>query len=108
MATVIMAGFFFPRVSATGAKAGLLFGLVFYIMMYFIWKVDLHFVHIWGIEFVLNVIVMHVVSYFYPRTNPFVIRDVGVVQLVHWKYAKALSVALALITGMIYILLGRI
>ena len=106
IATVVIAGFFFPRVSAIGAKAGILFGLTFYVLMYYILRVELHFVHIWGIEFVLNVIVMHVVSQFFPRTNNFVIKDVGAVELTTWKYAKIVSIALVIITIIIYILLG--
>lgn len=108
MATVIMAGFFFPKVSATGAKAGLVFGLLFYIVMYFILKVEMHFVHIWGLEFVLNVIVMHVVSMAVPRTNFFEIKDVGVVDTTQWKYAKGLSIVLVVVTITIYILLGNV
>lgn len=108
IATVIIAGFFFPKVSATGAKAGLLFGLVFYIFTYFIIKLDLHFVHIWGIEFVLNLIIMHLVSLAYPNTNTFKIQDIGVVEMKEWKYAKVLGVALIIITIAIYILLGNV
>ena len=108
MATVILAGFFFPKVSAMGAKVGLIFGLLFYIIMNFVIEVDLHFVHIWGIEFVLNVIVMHLVSSFSPRTNTFTITDVGAVEMVQWKYAKPLSWALVVVTVLIYILLGNV
>ena len=108
MATVILAGFFFPKVSSAGAKAGLLFGLVFYILLYFVLHVNLHFVHIWGIEFVLNVVVMHVISAIYPRKNTFTITDIGVVEMVQWKYAKALSVVLVIVTLVIYILLGNV
>jgi len=108
MATVILAAFFFPKVSATGAKAGLIFGLLFYIVMYFIIEVEMHFVHIWGLEFVLNVIVMHLVSMVYKRKNPFQITDVGAVDITQWKYAKALSTALVVATILIYIFLGNV
>lgn len=108
MATVILAGFIFPRVSAMGAKAGLLFGLTFYVLMDIVFKVPLHFVHIWGIEFVLNVIVMHLVSYWFPRTNDFKMEDVGAVNLNPWKYAKSLSWILVIVTVVIYILLGNV
>ncbi len=108
IATVILAGFLFPRVSATGVKAGLFFGLFFYVLMYYILEVDMHFVHIWGIEFVLNVAVMHLVSMKFPRTNPFQISDVGAVEMVPWKYAKALSIVLAVATLAIYVLLGNV
>lgn len=108
MATVILAGFFFPKVSATGAKAGLFFGLAFYILMYFILKVDLHFVHIWGIEFVLNIAVMHLVSLAYPRKDSFTILDVGILDMAQWKYAKVVSVVLVAVTLGIYVLLGNV
>ena len=106
MASVIIAGFFFPKVSALGAKAGLLFGLCFYVILNFVFKVDLHFVHIWGLEFVLNILVMHLVSAFSPRTNTFKITDVGAVAMEEWKYAKLLSAVLVVVTVLIYIILG--
>ncbi|MEM7368957.1 MAG: solute:sodium symporter family transporter [Bacteroidota bacterium] len=106
MASVILAGFFFPKVSAIGAKAGLFFGLGFYILLYFILQVDLHFVHIWGIEFILNVLVMHAVSRFFPRKNQYEITDVGAVDLTQWKYAKPFAIVLAVLTVLMYVLLG--
>jgi SSS family solute:Na+ symporter len=105
IASVILAGFFFPRVSAAGAKAGLLFGLLFYVAMNFIFRVNLHFVHIWGIEFVLNILVMHLVSMVKPNDNPFKITDVGAVNMQPWKYARGLSIILVLVTVVIYVLL---
>ena len=108
IASVILAGFLFPRVSAAGAKIGLLFGLAFYIVSYFILQVDLHFVHIWGIEFVLNIVVMHLVSVMYPVGEKFVIKDAGILDLKPWKYAKGLSIFLVVITLVIYIMLGNV
>ena len=108
IASVMIAGFFLPQVSAVGAKAGLIFGLLFYIVMYFVLAVDLHFVHIWGIEFVLNMLIMIGVSKIYPVTERFTIVDVGAVALVPWKYAKSMSAILILITLIIYVMLGRV
>ena len=108
IASVILAAFFFKRVSATGAIAGLFFGLFFYVLMNFVIKVDLHFVHIWGIEFVLNIIVMHLVSYIAKDHKKFEIVDVGAVDMTPWKYAKALSIVLIFITLAIYVFLGSL
>ncbi|MEM1120822.1 MAG: solute:sodium symporter family transporter, partial [Bacteroidota bacterium] len=108
MATVIIAGFFFPKVSAVGAKAGLFFGLIFYVLIDYILQLDIHFVHIWGIEFVLNIVVMHLVSAKFPRVNTFAITDIGVVETEQWKYAKVLSWGLVITTVLIYILLGNV
>ena len=106
IATVIIAAFFFPRVSAVGAKCGLVFGLLFYIIVNLIIQVDMHFVHIWGIEFVLNVILMHAVSTFYPRKNEYEITDVRAVDLKPWKYTRVCSAVLVVATLLIYIAFG--
>ncbi len=108
IATVVIAGFFFPRVSAMGAKAGLLFGLSFYILLNFILRIEMHFVHIWGLEFVLNVGFMHLISLRYPNQNRFTIRDIGIVSIVPWKHAKKASLILTIITLAIYLYFGNI
>ena len=108
IASVILAGFLFPKVSATGAKVGLLFGLAFYVVTYYVLEINLHFVHIWGIEFVLNIIVMHIASWPFAKTASFKIEDSGVVNIRPWKYAKLFSVILVLVTIIIYILLGNV
>lgn len=107
VASIMLAGFFMEKISAVGAKSALIFGLVFYIVCTFILKVEVHFIHIWGIEFVLNVIIMYAVSYYYPRKN-FGIRTAPIkMEMVHWKYAKLLSAILVVITIAIYIMLGQ-
>jgi len=108
IASIMLAGFFMQKVSAMGAKVALIFGLLYYIITTFILKVDIHFIHNWGIEFVLNVILMFAVSYFYPRKN-FGIRTAPIkMEMVQWKYAKHLSAVLVVVTILIYILLGRV
>ena len=108
IASIMLAGFFMEKVSAMGAKVALIFGLLYYIITTFILKVDIHFIHNWGIEFVLNVILMFAVSYFYPRKN-FGIRTAPIkMEMVQWKYAKPFSAVLVVVTIMIYILLGRV
>ncbi|WP_299530162.1 solute:sodium symporter family transporter [Ulvibacterium sp.] len=107
IASILLAGFFMKKVSALGAKVALIFGLCFYIFM--TWGYTghgIHFVHLWGIEFVLNVVIMYVVSYFYPRRNLYEVTDVGAVNLASWKYTKAMSIGLCTITILIYVLLG--
>ena len=104
--SIMIAGFFLPKVSAAGAKAALVVGLSFYVLATFILQVDLHFVHVWGIEFLLNMAVMLVVSAFYPRTNSLEFEEMVSLDLTHWKYAKLLGSILIVVTIAIYIWLG--
>lgn len=108
IASVIVAGFLFPKVSATGAKAGLLFGLLFYIVMDYVLVVNLHFVHIWGIEFVLNILVMHLVSSLATKDERFVMQDAGILDLTPWRYAKGFSLFLVVVTLLFYLVLGNV
>jgi SSS family solute:Na+ symporter len=107
IASIMLAGFFLKIISAAGAKAALFVGLAFYITTTFILKTDIHFIHIWGIEFLLNIAVMYGVSYFYPPEREFKAEDLHILDLKEWKYTKHMSIALCLITLTIYVLLGQ-
>jgi len=106
IASVLLAGFFLKKISAMGAKVSMFTGLAFYITMTFIFKVDVHFVHIWGIEFVLNLAVMFLVSYYYPNTNYYKPVYSGDVDLSPWRYTKIMAVILTTVTILIYIMLS--
>jgi SSS family solute:Na+ symporter len=107
IASILLAGFFMKGVSAAGAKAALLVGLLFYILMTFVYTAHgVHFVHIWGIEFLLNVAVMYGVSRFFPPKQSFEMKDVGAVDLTPWRYTVPLSVLLCVVTVAVYLLLG--
>ena len=106
IASIMLAGFFLKTVSAMGAKVALVVGLAFYILTTFVFKVDIHFVHIWGIEFLLNLAVMFGVSYFYPADADYKEEDLHVVELKTWKYTKPMAIFLCVVTILIYILLG--
>ena len=108
IASILLAGFFIKKVSATGAKAALFFGLFFYIFMSWGYTSHgIHFVHLWGIEFIGNIVIMLAVSEFFPRRNAYEITDVGAVDLKGWKYTRPVSIALCATTMLIYILLGN-
>ncbi len=106
IASVMIAGLFIPKISAMGAKVALFTGLAFYLITSFILKIDIHFVHIWGIEFVINIGVMFTISKFYPVTKKPAVPDTAKVELKEWKYTKLLGAVLAILTVMIYIFLG--
>jgi SSS family solute:Na+ symporter len=107
IASVLIAGFFIPWVSAISARIAFFFGFAFYILVTFILKVDIHFVHVWGIEFLLNMAIMMTISAIYPSGKIFEIKDSAVVEMKPWKYAKQLSLLLVVLTLAIYIGLGH-
>lgn len=106
IASVLLGGFFIKSISATGAKVAIFTGLAFYLLTTFILKVDIHFIHVWGIEFILNILVMLLVSKFYPNTNPYQPVHTGEVNIEPWKYTKPVSIFLVLATIAVYYFLS--
>ncbi|MFT3845856.1 MAG: solute:sodium symporter family transporter [Lacibacter sp.] len=106
IASVLIGGFFIKSISATGAKVAIFTGLIFYVLTSFVLKVNIHFVHIWGIEFVMNILIMIGVSYFFKNKNNYVMTHTGEVNITPWKYAVPVGIALTIITILIYILLS--
>lgn len=107
IASIILAGLFLPGINANGAKAGLIAGLLMYVLAVFVFQIPIHFVHIWGIEFVLNILIMFVVSRMYPsRSHSLPVDAMNKVPLERWKYVKPFSLVLIAVIVLIYITLG--
>lgn len=105
ISSVILAGIFVKQINAKGAKAGLFFGFAFYILTTFILDVNIHFVHLWGIEFVLNFIIMLAVSKLYP-SEAYVDTDVQDNDDKSWRWVNISGIVLVVLTILIYILLS--
>jgi solute:Na+ symporter, SSS family len=106
IASILLGGFFIKNISATGAKVAIFTGLIFYILTSFVFKVNIHFVHVWGIEFLLNVLVMLIVSFFFKNKNNYKPTHTGEVNITPWKYAKPVGLLLVIITVLVYMLLS--
>lgn len=105
IASILIGGFFIKSISATGAKVAIFTGLAFYLITTFWLKIDLHFIHVWGLEFVLNILVMLGVSYLYKNKNSYSPTHTGEVDITPWRYSLPVSVFLVIITILIYYLM---
>lgn len=108
MASVILAGFLFKDISPLGAKIGLLFGLTFYVFIYFVLQLDIHFVHVWGIEFVLNILVMIIVSRIQKYKGVFKLVDRHLIDTEEWKHKYVVGISLILVTLLLYLMFGYV
>jgi len=108
ISSILVAGLFFKQINATGAKAGLFFGFVFYILTSFVFHLNIHFVHLWGIEFVLNLIIMLVVSKFYApsQSNNQYEEELSKNQEKNWSGMNLAGTILVFLTVLIYIVLS--
>lgn len=106
IASILIGGFFIKSISAAGAKVAIFTGLTFYILTSFILKVNLHFIHVWGIEFLLNIAVMLGVSAIYKNKNTYAPTYTGEVEITPWKYTIPVATFLVVVTILIYYLLS--
>ncbi|MEX2514169.1 MAG: solute:sodium symporter family transporter [Cyclobacteriaceae bacterium] len=107
IASILIAGFFIPKVSAVGAKVGLVTGLTFYLLTAFVLDTGIHFIHIWAIEFIINLLVMLSVSHYFPGNKKLSPPQKPLLEMKEWKYAKPVSLALCIVTLLIYFWLGN-
>ena len=98
----MLAGFFTKIIIAAAAKVALLVGLTFFVSTTFIFPVGIHIVHIWGIEFLVNMFVMFAISYFYLQSRDWRDAQPRLVDLEVWKYTRPFSIALCVLTVSIY------
>ncbi|UOY08213.1 solute:sodium symporter family transporter [Muricauda sp. SCSIO 64092] len=104
ISSVILAGLFVKQINAIGAKAGLFFGFSFYILTTFILNLDIHFVHLWGMEFVLNFVIMLLVSKSYPMAD--YVYDTYKYPDRAWPRVRQAGIILTVLTILIYVMLS--
>ncbi|MFM4650436.1 MULTISPECIES: solute:sodium symporter family transporter [Aeromonas] len=104
--SVVLVGLLTKRVPAIAAKLGLLFGMSAYILFNFVIKIDIHFFHLLGILFVLNVVFMLLVGHFYPqRAYEEVYTEQ--VDIQPWSLVKPVAVLIALGSISMYVFLAQ-
>ncbi|MDF0605872.1 solute:sodium symporter family transporter [Neisseriaceae bacterium TC5R-5] len=92
---VVLVGFFTSRVSAVSAKTVLFMHVVVYTLLIFVFSIDkrsgVHFLHIMGMLFVLEVALMLALGKLFPRATVYqpTIRNPG--EQRNWRYAKSMS-----------------
>lgn len=98
---VVLMGFATKKVPAIGAKISIIFFMVSYALYKFVFKINIHYLHIYGILFVCCIIIMLICGKIAPRKEEYVQKDVKKVDLTPWKYANPISAVV--VTTLVYI-----
>ncbi|TDB58590.1 solute:sodium symporter family transporter [Photorhabdus khanii] len=104
--SVVLVGLLTKRVPPIAAKLGLLFGMSAYIICNFILKIDLHFFHLVGILFALNVIFMLAIGHFFPA-KPFEDVYTEQVDITPWSMVKPVAWLITLGSVSMYVFLAH-
>lgn len=94
LVTIIIMGFFFPRIPAIAAKVAMGLGIISYITINYLVKFDLHFLYVLACTFCINVVVILVIGIIKPRATPFKFQDAFAVDMAPYKHVKIASVGI--------------
>ena len=106
---VVITGLFFKKVPAQAAKIAIIFHVVAYGILRFVWKVDIHFVHVYAILFFMELAIMLVIGKIYPTKNAWQYQSPTTdVDLTPWKYAYPASFTLLASIVILYLTFSKI
>ena len=105
--SVVLVGLFTKRVPAVAAKITLLFGMAAYITGNFILDLDIHFFHLVGILFVLNVALMLTIGHFFPAEKAYEEVYTKQVNIEPWEYMNQVGLAIVTVSVGMYIFLAN-
>jgi SSS family solute:Na+ symporter len=106
--TIIVIGYMTKYVPALAAKVGIISGSVLYIILQFVIKPMAaenfpHFLHVMGVLFVLNVLIMLVIGKLRPRKEAYVQKYTDQVDIAPWKYAKWAGIIVCMIVISLFV-----
>lgn len=106
--TIVLVGLFTKRVPAIGAKIVVIFHVVAYWLLKFQMDIQLNFIHVYALLFLIEVAIMLVVAYFKPRLDGNYFIASPKVDLTPWRYANASSAILVCAIVCLYLLFSPI
>lgn len=104
--TIVLVGIFAKWVPPIAAKIVIIFHVITYYML--LWgtnhlfgiRIDISYIHIYGILFVIELAIMLIIGKLYPTEKPWTFSPSAQVDMKPWKYALSVSVILlGLMTG---------
>ena len=101
---VIVIGYMTKRIPSIAVKTGMIFFLVVYAILLIGFKINLHFMHLSFILFIISAIIVFIIGFIYPRKTPYELPEAKVVEMTPWKHRKGFSVFLILFMIGMYIL----
>jgi len=106
--TIVLVGFFAPRVPALAAKVVIVFHIISYGLLKFVIDVEIHFIHIYAILFMVEVAIMLTIGWLKPRDSVKIFETINSVDIVPWKYAVPVAVNLVTFIVILYLLFSPI
>ncbi|MEM9621904.1 MAG: solute:sodium symporter family transporter, partial [Pseudomonadota bacterium] len=102
--TLVLVGLFTRRVPALAARVVVVFHVVAYGLLQFVWPVEMNFIHLYAVLFVIEVILMLLIGWWRPLAQPWRYQPKPRVNLTPWRHAGATAVLLVACIALTYLL----
>ncbi len=106
--TIVLVGLFTKRVPAIGAKVAIIFHVFAYWLLKFQLDIQLNFIHVYAVLFVIEVAIMLAFSVLKPRLEDDYFTPAPKVDLTPWRYSWACSAVLLSLIVASYLLFSPI
>ncbi|MBO9565395.1 MAG: solute:sodium symporter family transporter [Niastella sp.] len=84
--TVMIVGFLTKRVPELAARIGLLFFIIAYTLSQFVFDIQMHYLHVVAILFIVTVLLILAIGKWKPLAEPYTPRNLAVVDLQPWRH----------------------
>jgi len=106
--TIVLVGLFTKRIPAIGAKVAIVFHVFAYWLLKFQLDIQLNFIHVYAVLFLIEVAIMYAFSLVKPRTEGDYFSSQAKVDLTPWRYAWPCSGTLFMLIAASYLLFSPI
>lgn len=106
--TVVLVGLFTKRVPGFAAKVAISFHVIAYGILKFVIDVDINFIHIYAILFVIELAIMLVIGYWMPMEKPWQFINNSQVDMTPWRYGFPVAITMVSCVIIIYLLFSPI
>ena len=106
--TVVLVGLFTKRVPGFAAKVAISFHVIAYGILKFVIDVDINFIHIYAILFVIELAIMLVIGYWMPMEKPWQFINNSKVDMTPWRYGFPVAITMVSCVIIIYLLFSPI
>jgi len=96
--TIVLVGLFTRNVPALAAKVAIIFHIIAYGLLQFVWQIEINFIHIYAILFIIELTIMLVIGHLYPMKKPWHFSPKAEVDMTPWHLAIPCAIVL---TGLI-------
>lgn len=105
---IVLVGLFSSHVPALGAKIAIVFHVITYGLLKFVFEVEINFIHIYAILFIVEVAIMAVVGRMYPLQKEWHYERKEKVDLTPWKWSFPCAITMLSCIVLLYVFFSPI